>query len=84
MYPSPLPPEEAYRQVAGLQLGSRVPHEGGVDWAALVAQLQRLEDKVDLLLECLAEQVDPADTPVLTLDGTPAGQERAQGLSLDL
>jgi len=47
-----------------------------------VAQLDRIEAKLDILLECLAEHAEPADEPALTLDGTYAGQERAPGTPL--
>jgi len=53
-----------------------------VDWPAMVAQWQRIEDKLDMLLDALAEHVEPEEQPSLTLDGTYAGQERAAGTPL--
>lgn len=47
-----------------------------------VAQLQRIEDKLDMLLEALAEHGEEADEPALTLDGSYAGQERPVGTPL--
>lgn len=48
----------------------------------LEEQLQRIEDKVDLLLAALLEQADESEEVAFALDGTPAGQERAKGLDL--
>ena len=47
-----------------------------------VAQLQRIEEKLDTLLEALAEPADQADAPALALDGSYAGQERPVGTPL--
>jgi len=43
-------------------------------------QLNRIEQKIDLLLEALAaEDQDDNDPPALTLDGELAGRPRQQG-----
>lgn len=52
------------------------------DLDSLAEQLQRVEDKLDMLLAALAEQADEVDEPAVALDGTYAGQERAAGTPL--
>lgn len=45
-------------------------------------QLDRIEAKLDALLEALADEVDDDDASQLTLDGRPAGGERDKGAAL--
>lgn len=49
-----------------------------------LAILQRIEDKLDALLAALADEdvADDEHAAPLSLDGTPAGAERASGQSL--
>jgi len=47
----------------------------------IMAALQRVEHKLDVLLQALADDGDDEPMP-LTLDGLPAGAERQQGMSL--
>lgn len=53
----------------------------------LRAQVQRLEDKLDELIDVFANAIEPDDADdddpaQLTLDGQPAGAERAKGQPL--
>ncbi|MBB3806403.1 hypothetical protein FHR51_002555 [Xanthomonas arboricola] len=55
----------------------------GVRMVTNPAQLDRIEQKLDALLNALADDVEEDEEPARTLDGELYGGERDQSMSLD-
>ncbi|MBV6687343.1 hypothetical protein KV692_05475 [Xanthomonas euvesicatoria pv. physalidis] len=55
----------------------------GVRMSINPAQLDRIEQKLDALLDALADDVEEAEEPARTLDGELSGGGRDQSMSLD-
>ncbi|MGY4892369.1 UNVERIFIED_CONTAM: hypothetical protein EX528_19005 [Xanthomonas axonopodis] len=51
--------------------------------AGTKAQADRIEHKLDALLDALADDVEEVEEPTRTLDGELSGAERDQSMSLD-